>query len=96
MGRYRGYHILVDWAPGPRRLLCVGYRGSTAATDDTGPIGPPACRDGEAVHYDSEDSLRAVIDATYETPAEAALWRSCEAPADPADVAAAMAAEATT
>lgn len=70
VGRYRGYHLLVDWCPGPRRLLCVGFRASSVPVE-TGPVGPPECRDGEAPHFDSEDDVRAAIDATFEAPGAA-------------------------
>lgn len=70
-GEYRGYHLLSDWAPAGRggRLLCVGYRGAEVARTDPDSLHDPyVWRDGEQVHYDSEDDLRAAIDATYAAP----------------------------
>ena len=70
LGEYRGYHLLRSWESVPtRRPLCVGYRGAEVAR--TGPDilhDPAACRDGEQVRYDTEDDLRAAIDATYALP----------------------------
>ena len=91
--RYRAYLLVEGWAPRGGRLTCLGVRGVSMLTADPSDLDPPVA---ERVYYDDEDSLRAAIDATYETPAEASLWRGCEAPTDPADVAAAMAAEDTT
>lgn len=70
-GEYRGYHLLSDWAPAGRggRLLCVGYRGAEAARTDPDTLHDPyVWRDGEQVHYDTEDDLRAAIDAIYAAP----------------------------
>ena len=70
-GEHRGYHVLRDWAPaGPGgRLLCVGYRGAEVARTDPDTLHDPyVWRDGEQVHYDSEDDLRAAIDATCAPP----------------------------
>ena len=71
VGRYRGYHLVTDWAPYPMRLRCVGYRASSVPAA-TGPLlEPPECRDGEAPHFDSEAAARAAIDATFVPPGAA-------------------------
>ena len=72
LGEYRGYHLYRDWCPGPRRMLCVGYRASSAPRNVCGDYGPDDVRDGEAPHFDTEADARAVIDATHETPGRAA------------------------
>lgn len=65
---YRGYHLLLDWYPGPtRRLVCAGLRAASAR-----PYDPDDVRDGEAPHFDTEADVRAAIDATHETPGRAA------------------------
>ena len=72
LGEHRGYHLYRDWCPGPGRMLCVGYRASSAPRDVCGDYNPADVRDGEALHFDSEADLRAAIDATRETPGRAA------------------------
>lgn len=68
-GTYRGYYVLIDYERLGPRLVCAGYRGVEAAGTDPGTLhDPAACRDGEQVHYDSEEDLRAAIDATYAAP----------------------------
>ena len=72
LGEHRGYHLYRDWCPGPRRMLCVGVRASSAPRNVRGDYDPNDVRDGEEPHLDTETQMRAVIDATHETPGRAA------------------------
>ena len=72
VGEHRGYHLYRDWCAGPRRMLCVGYRATSADLICCGHYDPADVRDGEAPHFDSEADARAAIDATCETPGRAA------------------------
>ena len=71
VGTHRGYRLYLDWCPGPRRPLCAGYRASSSPRDVRGGYDPHDVRDGEAPHFDSEDDVRAAIDATFEAPGAA-------------------------
>lgn len=75
LGEHRGHRLYRDWCRAAGRWnLCVGYRASSAPRDVRGAIDddPDDVRDGEAPHFDSEDDVRAAIDATFEAPGEAA------------------------